>query len=89
MQITNCSNETMLGKVFLSNPDDIELKLYENMYFVDADDEEGYRKTADKSNLMMEALSENNPTAFGEQYFKLPTFTSIAEHIEDNLDEFI
>ena len=89
MQIMNCSNETMVGKVFLTHPENIELKMYENMYLVDEDDEVGYRKTADISNLMMEGLSENNPTAFGEQYFKLPSFTLIAEHIADNLDEFI
>lgn len=89
MLIMNCSNETMLGKVTLVDPDSIDLPLHENMYFVDEDDKDGYRKTADKSNLMIEALSENNPTAFGEQYFKLPGFSQIAEHIEDNIDDFI
>lgn len=89
MNIMNCCNETMVGKVFLVDPDNIELTLYENMYFVDEDDKEGYRKTADKSNLMMEGLSENNPTEFGRQYFKLPTFTQIAEHVADNIDDFI
>lgn len=88
MQVMNCSNETMLGKVILSHPEDIELPFYENMYIVDEDDREGYRKTADISNLMVEYLSENNPTAFGQQFFKLPTSTSILEHIEDNIDEF-
>lgn len=89
MLIMNCSNETMFGKVILVDPDSIELPLYRNMYFIDQDDEDGYRKTADKSNLMMEGLSENNPTAFGEQFFKLPSFTTIADYIEDNIDEFI
>lgn len=89
MCIMNSSNETMVGKVYLSNPDDIELKLYENMYFVDSDDEDGYRKTADKSNLMVEGLSEDNPISFGEQFFKLPSYTSISEYINDHLEEFM
>ena len=89
MLISNASNETMVGKVFLVDPDSIELKFYENMYLVDVDDEIGYKKTADKSNLMMEGLSENNPIAFGEQFFKLPGFTSIADHIECNLEDFL
>ena len=88
MCVMNSSNETMLGKVFVSNPDDIELPVYENMYFVDADDEDGYRKTADKSNLMVEGLSEDNPIAFGQQYFKLPSYTVLSEYISDHLDEF-
>ena len=85
----NCCNETMVGKVILVDPDSIELPFYENMRIIDKDDEDGYRKTADKSNLMVEALSENNVTAFGERYFGLPGFTMIAEHIEDNIDDFI
>lgn len=89
MQVTNSSNETMVGKVILTHPEDIELPFYENMYIVDEDDRDGYRKTADISNLMVEGLSENNPTVFGQQFFKLPSFTMIAEHIEDNLDDFI
>ena len=89
MLIMNCSNDTMVGKVFLVDPDSIELKMYENMYLVDGDDEIGYKKTADKSNLMMEGLSENNPLAFGEQFFKLPSFTEVATEMETHLEDFI
>lgn len=89
MLIMNCCNDTMLGKVFLVNEDDIEIKLYDNMYIVDGDDQVIYNKTSIASNLMMEALTENNPTEFGRQYFKLPTFTEIASNIEKNIDLFI
>lgn len=85
----NCSSETMLGKVFLKDPDNIELPFYDNMYIIDEDDRIAYNKTADKSNLMVEGLTENNPTAFGEQYFKLPGFTMIANHIEENIEDFV
>lgn len=89
MLIMNSSNETMVGKVYLEDPDSIEIKLYENMYIIDGDDQVIYNKTADKSNLMVEGLSENNPTAFGETFFHLPSFTQIATHIEDNIEDFI
>lgn len=89
MQIMNSCNETLVGKVFLVHPEDIQLELYDNMYIVDKDDEIGYYKTNDPSNLMMEGLSEGNPTEFGRLFFKLPTFTQLCEEIEDNLDDFI
>ena len=89
MQIMNSSNETMFGKVFLLHPENINIPLYDNMYIIDSDDEKGYQKTMDISNLMMEGLSENNPTEFGRTFFKLPTFTQLAEEIEDNIDDFI
>lgn len=89
MLIMNSSNETMVGKVFLVNPENFDIPLYDNMYIIDSDDEAGYKKTVDVSNLMMEGLSENNPTEFGRVYFKLPTFTQLVEEIEDNLDDFI
>lgn len=89
MTVMNCCNETMVGKVVLDDPDSIDIPLYENMYMIDEDDQKNYYKTANVSNLMMEGLSEDNPTEFGRQYFKLPTFTDIADYIEENMDEFI
>lgn len=85
----NCCNDTMVGKVFLVNEDEIEIKMYDNMWIVDHDDQIIYNKSSNASNLMMEALSENNPTAFGEQFFNLPSFTEIASNIEKHLDLFI
>ena len=89
MLIMNCSNETMVGKVFLVNPEDINIKLYENMYIIDGDDQVIYDKTADPSNLMMEGLSENNPTAFGSVFLNLPSLTSVLDKIDENIDKFI
>ena len=88
MKIMNSCNECMVGKVFLADPDSIQIPLYDNMYLIDTDDEDSYRKTGDKSNLMMEALSENNITEFGRLYFQLPTFTMLSEYVEDHLEEF-
>lgn len=89
IRVTNLSNETMVGKVFLDHPEDFTPKMYSNMYIVDSDDEISYKKTNIADNLMMEALTEDNPTEFGRVYFGLPTFTEIAQHIEKNKDQFI
>ena len=79
----------MVGKVFLAHPEDIDIPLYENMRIIDGDDQVIYNKTANPSNLMVEALSENNPLAFGKTYFKLPDCTDIIDHIANNIDNFI
>ena len=89
MLISNCSNDTMLGKVFLVEPEKIDIKLYDNMKIIDSDDQVIYNKTADPSNLMMEGLSENNPLAFGETYLNLPSCTSLLDQLEDNLESFL
>lgn len=59
------------------------------MWIVDKDDQVTYDKTSNASNLMVEGLSEDNPTVFGETYFHLPSFTDIASHIEDHIDLFL
>lgn len=89
MNIMDCCNDTMFGKVFLLDEDDVEVKMYDNMYTTDKDDEVIYKKTSNKSNLLVEGLSENNPTAFGEQFFNLPSFTNIASEMEKHLDLFL
>lgn len=89
MLIMNCCNETMVGKVYLEEPELINIQFYDNMRIIDGDDEVIYKKTADPSNLMVEGLSENNPAVFGEIFFGLPSFTQIADHIEDNIEDFI
>ena len=41
------------------------------------------------SGIDTEGLSEDNPIAFGEQFFKLPSYTQLSEYISDHLDEFV
>lgn len=89
MRVANCSNETMVGKVFLEHPEEIELEKYSNMYTVDSDDEILWDKTNIVNNLMIEGLTEDNPTEFGRVFFGLPTFTEIATHLEDHKDDFL
>jgi len=89
MLIMNSCNETMVGKVFLLEPGKINIKFYENMYFVDKKDEVGYEKTKDPSNLLVEYLSQSDPLDFGHVIFGLPEPTEILDYIGDNIDDFV
>ena len=89
IQIMNCSNETLVGKVYLKNPEEISIELFPNMWIVDGDDEDIYKKTCDPSVLLVEGLAEDNVMRFGEVYFKLPSFSLIADQIENNIDKFL
>lgn len=89
MLIMNCCNDTMLGKIYLIDEDGIEIKMFDNMYTTDKEDEVIYRKSSIVSNLMVEGLSEDNPTAFGEQFLNLPSFTLIASDMEKHIDLFL
>lgn len=87
--IMNCCNDTMLGKVYIIDQDGIEIQRFDNMYTVNKKDEIVYQKTLDPSNLMVEGLSEDNPTRFGEQFLDLPSFTAIATDMEKHIDLFL
>jgi hypothetical protein len=89
MLIMDSSNETMVGKVILLEPNKVKVKFYDNFYFVDKKDELGYEKTKDPSNLMVEWLTQNDPLDFGYWVLNLPEATSILDHISDNIDDFI
>lgn len=89
IRVMNSCNETMVGKVFLEHPEDFNIELYSNMYLVDEKDEIAFNKTNVAENLMMEGLTEDNPTEYGRVWFGLPGFTEIAEYLEDHVDKFI
>lgn len=86
--ITNCTNDTLFGKVFLLNPSEVEMPFYENFRIVDADDESTYSKIK-SSAWMMELYSERDPLCFGERVMGLPSATSILNEINENLKDFI
>jgi len=89
MCIMNSCNETLVGKVFLDNPEDITLPFYDNMYFVNKTDSEGYAPyLKDPSNLMMEVLTQDDEINFGTLFLNLPEPNSILEFIGDNIKDF-
>lgn len=87
VNITNCTNDNLVGKVFLLNPDDVKMPFYENFRIIDAKDEETYSKIQ-SSAWMMELYSQRDPLSFGERILELPSATELLSEIESMLDEF-
>lgn len=88
VEITNCTNDTLVGKVFLLNPSDVEMPFYNNFKIIDAADEQTYSKIQ-SSSWMMELYSERDPLSFGERILGLPDVSSILSEIDDDIDDFL
>lgn len=85
--ITNCTNDTLVGKVFLLNPDDVKLPFCDNFRIIDAKDEETYSKIK-SSPWVIELWSERDVLTFGEVVLGLPSPTELLNEIGDDLLHF-
>lgn len=77
--ITNISNDTLVGKVFLEEPEEYNIPIYPSFKFR-GDDGEKYK--LDVSNFMMEAYSERDVLTFGNIFLGLPTPDEIFESLD-------
>ena len=84
--ITNLCNETLVGKVFLDDEDDIELPIYNNFQFL-GNEKKKYK--VDISNSLIENLSERQVIEVGHVYLNLPNLSDILEIIESNKEEYL
>lgn len=82
--IMNASNETMVGKVFIDNPEDAKIQLYKLFKFK-GNEYASYKQ--DPGGFLVEVLSENDPFNFGEIFLNLPSPDTILRDIKDILDE--
>jgi hypothetical protein len=87
MLIMNVSNETMVGKVFFTDPDDIKIEIYENFNFADKEEEEKYN--IEPGVFMMEILSQGDVLNFGEMFLNLPNLETIVSMIDKDLDKYV
>ena len=78
----NISNETLVGKVFLENPDDVDIKIPEGFVFR-GDDAEKYKM--DKGNFLLETLTEDDVFNFGAMWLNLPTPDKILKDIASQI----
>ena len=76
----NISNETLVGKVFLENPDEIDVQLCEGFVFR-GDDKEKYKM--DKHNYLLEIYTEGDVFNFANIFLNLPTPSEILEGIKE------
>ncbi len=78
----NISNETLVAKVYLENPDEIDIPIPQGFVFR-GDDKEKY--TLDKGNYLLETYTEGDTFNFGNIFLNLPT----PETILNGLDNII
>lgn len=81
--IMNASNETMVGKVFIDNPEDLKVQMY-NIFKFRGDDLAKYK--LDPGGYLVELLSENDPFDFGEIVLNLPSPEDTLSDIKKILD---
>lgn len=65
----NISNETLVGKIYLEHPDEIEIPICEGFEFR-GEDREKYKM--DKGNYLLEAYTEDDVLSFGTLFLGLP-----------------
>lgn len=73
--ISNESNDTFIGKVYVDNPDEIKLPFYEQYDFLDREDAANYKMN--KAALMMETVLQGDYMIAGEISLGLPGITEL------------
>lgn len=84
--IMNCSNETFVGKIFLLDPDQITVEIYDNFIFR-GKEREKYKM--DKANYLLEIYTEGDVFNLGTIGFHLPKPNDILTEIGDNISDFL
>lgn len=77
---TNVSNETLVGRVYLSDPDSINIPLCPG-YVFKGDDAKTYK--FNPHNFLMEAYTEQDPLNFGKIFLGLPDADSLLDGFEN------
>lgn len=82
--IMNASNETLIGKVIIDNPADVEIPKYMMFQFKD-NELSSYKE--DPSNFMLEVMTEKDPFNFGELFLSLPNPSSVLDKVDSIIDQ--
>ena len=80
----NISNETLVGKVFLENPDAYNIPMYGSFHFRGSDLDD-YKFNV--SNFMLEAYSERDVFTFGNIFLHLPEPDDVLDELDDMIDD--
>lgn len=84
--VMNASNETMIGKVFIMNPDDVKIPVYNSFRFVGK--EESDNAKIEPGSWIMEQLSTGDVLNLGHVALHLPEIDTILNHIGNHIKEF-
>ena len=73
------SNETLVGRIYLESPDDVDIPIPEGFVFR-GDDREKYKM--DKGNYLLETYTEGDVFNFGKLFLNLPTPDKILKDLK-------
>ena len=78
----NISNETLVGKVFLEKPDEVDIPIPEGFIFR-GDDRDNYK--LDKGNYLLETYTEGDIFSFASLWLGLPTPDEVLKDLDQKL----
>ncbi len=84
--IMNASNETMVGKVFFENPEDIKIEIYPEFNFVDKERE---KYSIDPGEFLLEIYSEGDILNLGEIFLDLPSVDEVMREVDENINSLL
>jgi len=84
--IMNASNETMVGKVFFENPEEIEIAIYPEFNFVDKERE---KYSMDPGNFLLEIYSQGDILNLGEIFLGLPSIEDVLIEVDKNINSLL
>lgn len=85
MILMNQSNETLVGKLFITDLENFEIPMWSYEFI---DDEESKYK-CNPSNFFIELISEKQWLLAGSIFLNLPTVDELLDEIEKDLESFI
>jgi DNA polymerase elongation subunit (family B) len=85
MKAFNMSNKTMIGKVILTNDNDIDLPMYNPYEFVDADEEKDYM--CNKVAVVCETVAQRDYIIAGNIGMKLPNINQVMNILKNGNTE--
>lgn len=84
--IDNICNETLVGKVFLDNEDDIDIPIYDSFEFK-GDEYSKYK--VNKSNFLIDSYAEKEYLEFGRIFLDLPSPSEVFEELDKHIEEVL
>lgn len=84
--IMNASNETMVGKVFFENPEDIIIAIYPEFNFVDKERE---KYSMDPGNFLLEIYSQGDVLNLGEIFLNLPSIEDVIIEVDKKVIQLL
>ena len=83
--VWNISNETLIGRVFLDNPEKYQIPVYNSFNFR-GNDLDNYK--LDVSNFMLECYSERDVLNFGSLFLNLPSVSEVLDVFDQEIEKF-